>query len=97
MAAYRFPYLLAGDSLVFKQESKYYEYFYRHAVPGEHYMPVESDLSDLVEKVRWAKDHDEEARKISKAARYLMRDTALPRDVLCYHVTLLRVSPLIAL
>ena len=29
VAAYRLPYLLAADSVVFKQESKYYEHFYK--------------------------------------------------------------------
>ena len=29
VAAYRLPYLLAGDSVVLKQESPYYEYFYK--------------------------------------------------------------------
>lgn len=29
VAAYRFPYLMAGDGLIFKQESGYYEHFYR--------------------------------------------------------------------
>lgn len=88
VAAYRFPYLLAGDSLVLKQKSKYYEYFYNDAVPGKHYMPVKSDLSDLVEKITWAKKHDKDALEIAKAARQFARDNLLPRDVLCYHVVL---------
>ena len=29
VAAYRFPYLLAGDSVILKQDSPYYEYFYK--------------------------------------------------------------------
>ncbi|XP_008547183.2 protein O-glucosyltransferase 2 [Microplitis demolitor] len=90
VAAYRFPYLLAGDSLVFKQESKYYEYFYHHAIPNEHYVPVKHDLSDLVEKIKWAKENDDEALKIAIAGRSLMREVALPRDVFCYHVYLLK-------
>ena len=60
MAAYRFPYLLAGDSLVLKQESPYYEHFYSKLEPWTHYVPMKRDLSDVVEKVQWARDHDEE-------------------------------------
>ncbi|XP_043275390.1 protein O-glucosyltransferase 2-like [Venturia canescens] len=90
VAAYRFPYLLAGDSLVMKQDSKYYEYFYNQIAAGEHYIAVKQDLSDLVEKILWAQENDEEAEKIAKAGRNAMRDLALPRDVFCYHVTLLR-------
>ena len=34
-----------------------------------HYVPVAYDLSDLFEKIRWAKDHDEESEKIAKEGR----------------------------
>ena len=60
VAAYRFPYLLAGDSLVLKQDSPFYEHFYSKLEPWKHYVPLKRDLSDVVEKVQWARDHDEE-------------------------------------
>jgi hypothetical protein len=60
VASYRFPYLLAGDGLIFKQASTYYEHFYRGLVPNKHYIPIKKDLSDLIEKIQWAKDHDDE-------------------------------------
>ncbi|CAL1684442.1 unnamed protein product [Lasius platythorax] len=88
VAAYRFPYLLAGDSLVFKQESNYYEFFYKDLTPGLHYVPVKSDLSDLVDKIMWAKEHDEDGLKIVKSARQFARDNLLPRDILCYYTVL---------
>lgn len=91
VAAYRFPYLLAGDSLVFKQKSKYYEFFYKALTPGLHYVPVKSDLSDLVEKIMWAKEHDEEGLKIAKSARQFVRDNLLPHDILCYYTVLFQV------
>nr|XP_003703980.2 PREDICTED: KDEL motif-containing protein 1-like isoform X1 [Megachile rotundata] len=88
VAAYRFPYLLAGDALVLKQESKYYEFFYNDLVSGKHYIPVKSDLSDLVEQIVWAKNHDEEALQVIKSARQFVRDNLLPHNILCYHVAL---------
>lgn len=91
VAAYRFPYLLAGDSLVFKQESKYYEFFYKDLTPGLHYVSVKSDLSDLVDKIQRAKEHDEEGLKIAKSARQFARDNLLPRDILCYYTFLFHV------
>lgn len=60
MAAYRLPYLLAGDSVVLKQDSGYYEHFYNELRPWEHYIPIRADLGDLLEKIQWARDHDEE-------------------------------------
>ena len=51
VAAYRFPLLLAGGSAVIKQDSPYYEHFYRDVAPFQHYIPIKRDLSDLLEKV----------------------------------------------
>lgn len=60
MAAYRLPYLLAGDSVVLKQDSSYYEHFYNELRPWTHYIPIRADLGDLLEKIQWAREHDEE-------------------------------------
>ncbi|KAG9328553.1 hypothetical protein JZ751_013009, partial [Albula glossodonta] len=60
VAAYRLPYLLAGDSVVLKQDSPYYEHFYSNLQPWQHYIPFRSDLSDLLDKIRWAREHDQE-------------------------------------
>ncbi|KRT79509.1 hypothetical protein AMK59_7400, partial [Oryctes borbonicus] len=53
VAAYRLPYLLGGGSLVFKQDSSYYEHFYDDLIPNIHYIPFKKDLSDLTEKLKW--------------------------------------------
>ena len=60
VAAYRLPYLLAGDSVVLKQNSPYYEFFYKQLQPYKHYIPVKADLSDLLDRIQWAKEHDSE-------------------------------------
>lgn len=60
VAAYRLPYLLAGDSLVLKQDSIYYEHFYNELRPWEHYVPIRADLGDLREKIQWAREHDKQ-------------------------------------
>ena len=60
VAAYRFPYLLSGDALIFKQDSRYHEHFYRDLKPNQHFIPVKKDLSDLIERIQWAEQHDEE-------------------------------------
>ena len=63
VAAYRFPYLLAGDSAVFKQNSNYYEHFYIDLKPYVHYIPFKQDLSDLLDRLEWASQHDDEASR----------------------------------
>ena len=88
VAAYRLPFLLGGDSLVFKQESKYYEHFYGDLRPYVHYVPVAEDLSDLVDKIRWAQENDAEARRIARAGQAYAWEHLLPHHVLCYHVRL---------
>ena len=60
VAAYRLPFLMLGDSLIMKQESEYYEHFYKDMKPFEHYIPIKHDLSDLIEKIKWAKENDKE-------------------------------------
>ncbi|KAL2720809.1 protein O-glucosyltransferase 2-like [Vespula squamosa] len=90
VAAYRFPYLLAGDSLVLKQKSKYYEFFYNDLIPETHYVLVKRDLSDLVDKIKWAKKNDRIALNISKTARQFIRDNLLPQHVFCYYSVLLK-------
>ena len=84
VAAYRFPFLLAGGSLVFKQDSGYYEHFYKELQPWVHYVPVKNDLSDLVEMIEWAKKNDKEAKKIAKAGQLYARDNLMSDKLYCY-------------
>lgn len=51
VAAYRLGSTLAGDSVVFIQESDYYEHYYRGLVPWVHYIPVNRNISDIRDKV----------------------------------------------
>jgi hypothetical protein len=48
-------------------------------LPYVHYIPVLPDLSDLEEKVEWAIDNDEAARKIQAAGR-LMAERVMTDD-----------------
>ncbi|XP_028447389.1 protein O-glucosyltransferase 2 [Perca flavescens] len=88
VAAYRLPYLLAGDSVVLKQDSGYYEHFYNELRPWEHYIPIRSDLGDLLEKIQWAWDHDEEALKIALAGQQFARNYLMGNSIFCYYYKL---------
>ncbi|KAI0214981.1 Protein O-glucosyltransferase 2 [Lamellibrachia satsuma] len=88
VAAYRFPYLLGGDSLVLKQDSDYYEHFYKDLEPYKHYVPLKHDLSDLLKMIQWAKDHDEQAKQIALNGREFVRNHLMADNIFCYHVLL---------
>ncbi|XP_066475946.1 protein O-glucosyltransferase 3 isoform X1 [Tiliqua scincoides] len=85
VAAYRFPYLLLGDSLVIKQDSQYYEHFYVELEPWRHYVPVKRTLEDLLEKIKWAKENDEEVRRIAKEGQVTARELLQPHRFYCYY------------
>ncbi|KAJ6557089.1 glycosyl transferase family 90-domain-containing protein [Mycena sp. CBHHK59/15] len=74
----RYLSLLRSGSLVFKSTA-FKEYFNNWMRPYEHYVPVRADLSDLVEKLEWVLEHEEEARMIQETGRLfadsLMTDT----------------------
>ncbi|KAF7323933.1 CAP10 domain-containing protein [Mycena kentingensis (nom. inval.)] len=64
----RYHGLLKSGSLVFKS-TIFTEYFSDWLQPYEHYIPVMPDLSDLLDKIEWAKANDAEARAIQQAGK----------------------------
>ncbi|KAL2093201.1 hypothetical protein ACEWY4_010513 [Coilia grayii] len=90
VAAYRFPYLMLGNSLVLKQDSPYYEHFYTHLKPGKHYIPVERNLADLIQKIKWAKGNDAEAEAIAKEGQRVARELLQPHRLYCYYYLVLQ-------
>ncbi|XP_030056134.1 protein O-glucosyltransferase 3 [Microcaecilia unicolor] len=85
VAAYRFPYLMLGDSLVLKQDSPYYEHFYNALKPWKHYIPFKRSLLDLLEHIKWAKEHDEDAKRIAREGQLLARELLQPHRLYCYY------------
>lgn len=59
---------LLSNSVCLKQESDEVQWFYRALKPFVHYIPVQNDLSDLLEKIEWAIEHDKEAKAIAAEA-----------------------------
>lgn len=93
VAAYRMPYLLAGNSVVLKQDSPYYEHYYHKLQAFEHFVPFHRDPKmDLAEKVKWLKANDREAQQIMKNARNFARQNLMPRNIFCYYLLLLKVT-----
>lgn len=94
VAAYRLPYLLAGDSLLLKQDSPFYEHFYKKMIANEHYLPFKRDLSNLVEQIKWAKENEEMVLRMIRSANEFVNDNLMPRNIYCYNALLFKVSDL---
>lgn len=60
-----FLWRLVSNSVVFKQETNNFQWFYPLLKPWVHYVPIKEDLSDLVEKIEYAKLHDKEMEEMS--------------------------------
>jgi hypothetical protein len=88
----RFGALLCYNSVVLKVEAMYVDYFYFKEsdplLPWKHYVPVEANLSDLVEQAAYVVDpaNDDQMRKIvAKANAWCQRnmvESVLVKDVL---------------
>lgn len=57
------------------------EWYHRHLRAWQHYIPVAADLHDLPERVRWAREHTDEARAIGQRGQAFARER-LTRDAL---------------
>ena len=56
---------LFSNSVVFKVDSHYEQWYYNELKEWIHYIPVKGDLSDLEEKYKWALEHEEECKQIN--------------------------------
>ncbi|MBS0605122.1 MAG: hypothetical protein JSS60_08845 [Verrucomicrobia bacterium] len=83
------------NSLIFKPDSPWFQWYYNDLKPWIHYVPVRTDLEDLVEKVQWAQTHDLEAKIIAANARQFALEHISEHLNLSYlYLAILRYSQL---
>lgn len=88
-----FQKLLSG-SVVLKIASphNFRQWYYDELIPWVNFVPVKSDMSDLVEKIHWLIDHDDEAMQIGingrKLASKLTYDEELNKALINIHKAL---------
>jgi Glycosyl transferase family 90 len=75
---------LFTNSVIFKPDSDNIQWYYNCLKPYEHFIPVKADLSDLREKVQWAREHDQEAAVIASNARAFACQHLKTTDSLMY-------------
>lgn len=86
----RYFWLLLSNSLVLKQMTPNIQWYYGALEPYKHYVPVKEDLSDLLEKIEWAKEHDLEARLIAEEATHFIENNLQPEDTALYLYLLIK-------
>lgn len=91
----RFTELLSVESVVFKQESEYWDWFWPLLTPYEHFIPVKRDLSDLIPLLRNWSQRGEALHAIATESSALYRRLLTPSKQLCYlHVLLTEYATL---
>lgn len=79
-----------SESVNFMHESEFGHWFYGGLIPWVHYVPVKSDLSDLVDKLLYMKANPDLGRQIAVNGRQFALDYLTPEKiaVYCYKVLL---------
>lgn len=57
------------------------QWYYERMIPGQHFIPVRPDMSDLVEQAEWLLAHDNEARDIGQRALELANAMTLEGEL----------------
>jgi Glycosyl transferase family 90 len=78
----RLKLLLHSGRPVLIQDRPWREWYWHELVPWENYIPVERDLSDLLQRARWVRDNPQAAAQIGRASqdmaqRVLTRNSAV--------------------
>lgn len=85
VAAYRAPYLFQLGTLILKQQSEYYEWWYGDIEDGKHYVEIAKDASDVIDKIQWAIDNDEQARTIAERGARQAEAILTSENMYCYY------------
>jgi hypothetical protein len=88
-AAPAFQWRLLSNSVTLKPDSNEVQWFYRDLKPYVHYIPLKSDLSDLIEKLDWAKEHDSQCKEIASRATQFAKEFLMYEDILLYFAQVL--------
>lgn len=73
-----------SESVVFRHPCPHEMYWYPLLQEWSHYIPVKTSLDDLLEKILWTRDHDQECRAIAEAARQFALTHFMPEHIALY-------------
>jgi hypothetical protein len=87
---------LFSKSVVIKNKSSKYSWFYRGLKPWVHYVPAAEDFSDLKEVVAWCRQNDARCKQIAENATAFIKKYQSPEMYLKYaYLILLKYAELL--
>ena len=101
-AACRYGFMMRLGSVILKVAPRQVAdrmWYFDLLKPYHDHVPVKEDLSDLEEKIRWCREHDDECRKIGENAKafyekYVARSALLDYvEMVCKHINKRHVDP----
>ena len=81
---------LLSNSLVFKQDSSCVAWFESALKPYTHFIPVNNNLDDLIEKYYWAFNNDAKCQEIVREANQFAQNNLMTEDMYTYLLILFR-------
>eukprot|EP00002_Diphylleia_rotans_P035675 TRINITY_DN7808_c0_g1_i4.p1 TRINITY_DN7808_c0_g1~~TRINITY_DN7808_c0_g1_i4.p1 ORF type:complete len:502 (-),score=103.04 TRINITY_DN7808_c0_g1_i4:49-1554(-) len=81
----RFHTFLETSSVVLKPFGPYYEYFQNLPTPYKHYIPIEYDFTDLIDKIKWARDNDDAVKRMAEHGTIWARNHLRFEEIFCYY------------
>ena len=84
-----FKFLSGSAVLKVASPAGFQQWYYDRLKPWINYVPVDSGMSDLLDKLTWLRDHDDHARRIGEAGRELAESLTDEREIT-------RAAPVIA-
>jgi hypothetical protein len=89
VSAFRLSLELELGFCILLVESEYKLWYRRLLKPYVHYIPVKKDLSDLISKIKWCKEHDKECEIIAQNAKSFAKKHLTKEGILDYMQKLL--------
>lgn len=79
----RFEKFLFGNSVIFKAESDYIEFYYGGLKPDVHYVSIQPNMTDLKEKFDFAIAHDDMMEKIASNMQKSAHESMVFGSIAC--------------
>ena len=89
VSAFRLSLEMSMGSVILLVDSSWKLWFSNLLKPYEHYIPVNSNMDNLVDQIKWCREHDDECRKIATNALQFYKTYLSKHGILDYMQKLL--------